>query len=292
MRSCGKKAGALAGCMPGAVTKRLLPIPALLVLAGCGAGAPVEPRAEDQVRLETVRVILVGDSTTAPKSGWGDAFCASASPDVTCINKAKGGRSTKSYREEGSWAEVQTILADQGDWSRTYVFVQFGHNDQPGKGSRSSDLATEFIPNLRGYVDDVRAAGAYPVVITPLTRRQFRNGMLDDKLSPWAAAARQAAAQAGAPLLDLASDSTFAVQTLGPVRAMEFAQAPAPQEVIDAAERTGTTIDAPKPNPGEPPRAYFDYTHLGPAGAEFFASMVAGEVRAGIPELALFFPAS
>ena len=53
----------------------------------------------------------------------------------------------------------------------TYVLIQFGHNDQPGKAERTTDLATEFPANLARYVDEVRAAGAMPVLVTPLTRR-------------------------------------------------------------------------------------------------------------------------
>ena len=58
-----------------------------LVLAG-QAGAAEAP----------IRVILVGDSTMASKSGYGDAFCARFTPDVSCVNLARGGRSTSSFR--------------------------------------------------------------------------------------------------------------------------------------------------------------------------------------------------
>jgi lysophospholipase L1-like esterase len=235
-----------------------------------------------------VRILLVGDSTVATRNGWGDAFCALAARTVTCVNLARNGRSSKSYRAEGLWAKVQGLMAAPGARRRTYVFIQFGHNDQPGKPGRSSDLATELIPNLERYVADARAAGATPVLITPLTRRTFQDGLLQDALSPWAAATRKAAAHTHAPLLDLASDSVFAVQTMGPVKAMELAQAPPPQVLIEAAAN-GTTIDAPKPPQGVH-GAFFDYTHLGPKGAALFAGMVREEVRSALPALARSFP--
>jgi lysophospholipase L1-like esterase len=206
------------------------------------------------------------------------------------VNLARNGRSSKSYRAEGLWAKALALMAERGPWRRTYVFIQFGHNDQPGKPGRSTDLATEFGPNLEGYVADARAAGATPVLITPLTRREFKDGLLQDSLSPWAAAARRAAAHAHASLLDLASDSVFAVQTMGPVRALDLAQAPPPQAQIDAAAN-GTTIEAPKPPEGAH-SPYFDYTHLGPKGAALFAAMVRGEVRTALPALATSFPES
>ena len=57
-----------------------------------------------------VRIILVGDSTTAPHNGWGPGFAALLKPDVTCVNLAKNGRSTSSYRAEGSWDDVMKLF--------------------------------------------------------------------------------------------------------------------------------------------------------------------------------------
>ena len=56
-------------------------------------------------------VYLAGDSTLAPGSGYGDALCGRFATSVTCRNMAKGGRSTMSYRDEGSWAEVLAELS-------------------------------------------------------------------------------------------------------------------------------------------------------------------------------------
>src|SRR5215470_8595697 len=58
----------------------------------------------------------------------GPGFCALATPEVTCTNEAKNGRSSSSYRAEGSWAKVMEEVKPG-----TYVLIQFGHNDQPGK---------------------------------------------------------------------------------------------------------------------------------------------------------------
>ncbi len=93
---------------------------------------------------DPIRIILVGDSTVAPNNGWGPGFCADVTPQVTCVNMAKNGRSTSSYRAEGSWDHVMEALKDNSRFHATYVMIQFGHNDQPGKEGRSTDLATEF----------------------------------------------------------------------------------------------------------------------------------------------------
>src|ERR1700688_3637923 len=146
-----------------------LPAMPFALLACAMAQTPPTP-------LPPVRIILVGDSTMAVKSGYGPGFCADVTPQVTCLNMAKGGRSTSSYRAEGSWAKVMDELQHAGEFQATYVLIQFGHNDQPGKPGRSTDLATEFPANLRQYVAEVKSAGAKPVLVTPLARRSFRDG--------------------------------------------------------------------------------------------------------------------
>jgi lysophospholipase L1-like esterase len=189
-----------------------------------------------------------------------------------------------------------------GGFIDTYVLIQFGHNDQPGKPGRSTDLATEFPANMKRYVEDVRAAGAKPVLVTPLTRRSFKDGKLVDDLGPWADAVRKVATETNTPLVDLHARSFAAVQAMGPVEAMKFAQRPPPPEVVEAG-KTGTTIGA-NPAPAAPGAAAtptvqnnaavepmgqaklsFDYTHLGPVGADYFAVQVADELAKVTPKL-------
>jgi lysophospholipase L1-like esterase len=94
----------------------------------------------------------VGDSTTAVIGGWGPSFCAKhVTSFIACVNLARGGRSSGNYRAEGSWDLALAEMSTPG-FVRTYVLIQFGHNDQPGKPGRSTDLATEFPANLRHYV--------------------------------------------------------------------------------------------------------------------------------------------
>jgi uncharacterized membrane protein YhhN len=61
---------------------RLLPLLTLL-LAGAAWSAPP---AHD-------RVILIGDSTMASSTGYGDALCAPHTPETASQNQARGGRS-------------------------------------------------------------------------------------------------------------------------------------------------------------------------------------------------------
>jgi pectinesterase len=204
------------------------------------------------------RVLLAGDSTMAPRNGYGDALCELLRPRVTCINLARNGRSTRTFRSDGSWERVTTLLADREANRDTYVFVQLGHNDQPEKAERSTDLETEYPANIARYVDEIEAAGARPVLVTPLTRRPFRDGALVNDLAPWADAVRRIAKARQLPLLDLNADSAAAVSRLGEVAADALAM--------------------------QPPD--FDHTHLGTEGAHFFARMVFDEIAKALPSLA------
>jgi lysophospholipase L1-like esterase len=282
---------------------------ALLLAAGlavgCAFGGGTEALAQTPVpspppHFNAIKIVLVGDSTTAVMGGWGPSFCARhVTSFAACINLARGGRSSGNYRAEGSWALALNEIKS-GGFNDTYVLVQFGHNDQPGKPGRSTDLATEFPANLKAYVEEIRAAGAKPVLVTPLTRRQFKDGKLIDDLGPWAQAARKVAAETGAPLVDLHADSSAAVQAMGAAEATRFAQRPPAAHVLEAA-RTGTTIAADTPAPGAPPaqnnaavepmgqaKLSFDYTHLGEVGADYFATIVTTDLAKAVPALRRF----
>ena len=271
----------------------------LLAVASVLAQAPAP--------LPPVRIILVGDSTMAVRSGWGPGFSKDVVPEVTFLNMARGGRSSGSYRAEGSWAKVIDVLKSNANFKATYVLIQFGHNDQPGKPGRSTNLTNEFPTNIRQYVVDVVSNGAKPVLITPLTRRSFKDGKVKNDLEPWADATKKVAADMGVPVLDLNADSVAAVQKMGPVEANTLAMAPPPPIVAESAA-SGNSIPAPKAavptnaasattnsiagvagnavveRKGEAAPA-FDYTHLGAKGSAFFARMVADELAKAVPDL-------
>ncbi len=269
-----------------------------LALALSAGAAQAQTAPQDRppaVPIKASKIILVGDSTTQVLSGWGGSFCAyHVTSFAACVNLARGGRSTYSYRAEGSWDLALAEMNARG-FAKTWVLIQFGHNDQPGKPGRSTDLATEFPANLRLYVQEARAAGAEPILLTPLTRRQFKAGKLERDLDPWAEAIRKVAAELKVPLIDLNRRSADAVEALGPSMANRFAQVPPAREVA-AAALAGTTIAnpvaavaqaLPQNNAAVEPlgdaRLAFDYTHLGPVGADFFSKMVADELAVAVP---------
>jgi lysophospholipase L1-like esterase len=229
-----------------------------------------------------VRFILVGDSTMANTSGYGDAFCARVNRANTCINLAKGGRSSGSFRAEGRWDEVEGLLRGAAAYSATYVLIQFGHNDQPGKPGRSTDLKTEFPVNMARYAQEVKALGGVPVLVTPLTRRTFKDGVLENNLAPWADVIRATAAAQKTPLLDLNAESYAAVQAMGQDEADTLAMVPRPAG-YDLPQPAG------KVEVAGAAKTAFDRTHLGAKGAAYFSRMVMEEFKRAMPEAAGYF---
>ncbi|MGC3970711.1 MAG: GDSL-type esterase/lipase family protein [Pirellulales bacterium] len=121
----------------------------LLVSALTKFASAAEPAAP-----QAIKVVLVGDSTVTDTAGWGGAFGELLQPPAVCVNHAKGGASTKSYYASNLW---KAALAEKPD----YLFIQFGHNDMPGKGPhRETDAATTYRENLKLMIGEARAKGA------------------------------------------------------------------------------------------------------------------------------------
>ncbi|UNU44734.1 rhamnogalacturonan acetylesterase [Sphingopyxis sp. YF1] len=272
---------------------RWLIAPALAAALAGGAQAQARERT-DAEPLAPYKIILVGDSTMAPHSGWGGAFCAKhVKSSVACVNAGRGGRSTRSYRQEGSW-DIALAEAKVPGYRATWVLIQFAHNDQSSRPERWTDETTEFPANLRRFVDEVKAAGATPVLVTPLTRREFRDGKLRNTLASWSDQVRGVAKAMDVPLVDLNALSARQAQEMGAETATKLAQeAPTPEEL--AAAKAGTTLPARPAPPAPPPiegngargqvTRKFDYTHLGDIGAEVTARLVTQALAQAVPGL-------
>ncbi len=158
-----------------------------------------------------VKIVLVGDSTVTDIAGWGAGFKLLLGGGAECVNLAQGGRSSKSYRNEGWWDKA---LAEKGD----YILIQFGHNDQPGKGpERETDPETEFCSNMKRYVEEARAMGAKPILVTSLTRRNFNpDGTIRRSLDEYVKVTKEVAADTKTPLIELHDRSVALAEKLGP----------------------------------------------------------------------------
>ncbi|WP_343611518.1 hypothetical protein [Novosphingobium sp.] len=121
------------------------------------------------------------------------------------------------------------------------------------------------------------------MLVTPLTRRMFRDGRLVNDLAPWADAIRTVAAEMKCALIDLNVDSATAVQAMGQTEADTLAELPrgsTPTDQTPARAQTEVNV-----LPTAQPRQSFDSTHLGRKGADLFAAMVARELAANVPEM-------
>lgn len=215
-----------------------------LLMMSAGAGGQRRP----------LKIVLVGDSTVATEGGWGPGFCKAMRANVTCVDLALNGRSSKSFIDEGAWAAA---LAVKGD----YYLIQFGHNDQKADAARHTDAEGSFQEYLRRYIADVRGIGAVPVLVTSLSRRTYRDGLVVEDLKAYADATKKVGADARITVVDLNGLSTAMLNGMTEADADGF-------DMVGHA-------DAPAENGGA---AKLDRTHLNPHGQEVFGRMVADQL--------------
>ena len=149
-------------------------------------------------------VFIVGDSTVKNGQGdgkgglwgWGDPIRFHFdSTKVNVENHALGGTSSRTFQTKGLWAEVLEKV-NPGD----YVLIQFGHNDGgsfnigrarasiKGIGEDSVTVTLEATGEdevvhsygwyLRKYINDTKSIGAIPIIITPIPRNDWKEGVV------------------------------------------------------------------------------------------------------------------
>ena len=127
----------------------------------------------------TISIYLAGDSTVqhykadSPKGGWGEFRQYYLSGNVQVINREIGGRRSTTFVEEGRLASILDVIK-QDDW----LFVQMGHNDaSKDKPERYTEPYTTYKQYLKMYVDGARQKGASPLLITPVARLHYKDGV-------------------------------------------------------------------------------------------------------------------
>ena len=248
----------------------------LVATTGCLITAlmPFIAQAQDEKatsiqKVDSVKIVLVGDSTVATGGGWGPGFCAVMKNNVDCEDVALNGRSSKSFIDEGAWTKA---LAIHGN----YYLIQFGHNDQKKDPTRFTDPETTFPATLRRYIADVRALGGTPVLVTSLSRRNYRDGQLIEDLTPYVEATKRVGAAEHVSVIDLNALSVAMLKTMTQEEADKF----------DA----GAHPDAKAENPGatnaQTSTVPLDRTHLNPYGQRVFGRIVADQLAKVQVELA------
>ena len=208
-------------------------------------------------------VYLAGDSTMAdkeikayPETGWGMPFKVFFDTTVTIVNKAKNGRSTKSFIAEGLWKSIANNLKE-GD----YVLIQFGHNDEvPTKKTYTPEA--DFKANLVKFIAETRDKKAQPILITPVARRKFdASGNIEETHAVYAGIVRAVAADQNVPLIDLDKESQAFIQKFG----------------LETSKLLFNHL-VPGENPNYPD-GKIDDTHFNELGARLMAQIVLNDIK-------------
>ncbi|WBL41888.1 rhamnogalacturonan acetylesterase [Algoriphagus halophytocola] len=235
------------------------------------------------------KIYLIGDSTMAdyslyegedymkdryPLMGWGQVFQPFMNKEnlkslqglvnadsVIVDDRARGGRSTRTFFEEGRWSAVYKEL-EAGD----LVIMQFGHNDAAVEKTERYVTVEGYKEYIRLFVTQTREKGATPIVLTPVARNYpWEDGHLQNVHGEYDSAAKEVAEELGALMIDLNQ------------RSMDFFSEKGQEFVTDNYFMNF--------GPGlyeAYPEGQKDNTHFQPAGAKAVAELV----LEGLKELA------
>lgn len=150
-----------------------------------------------------VTLFLAGNSTVVdeanePWCGWGQMFPLFFTSKVAIANYAESGEAANTFVSSKRFTKLLTKIK-KGD----YLFIEFGHNDQKQKGEGKGPY-TSYKSDLKYLVDEARAKGANPVLVTSMHRRSFdENGKVINTHGEYPNAVRLLAKEENVPLIDL-----------------------------------------------------------------------------------------
>jgi lysophospholipase L1-like esterase len=182
--------------------------------------APEAAGAKPTVYIASDSTVQTYDSGNYPQAGWGqtlykyfagaDSMVESATtagysqsrkyelPSSIIENRALGGRSSKSFIDEGKLDNILSSIKP-GD----YIFVQWGHNDATYTRPNRYVSSTDFHTYIQEYIDGAKQRGATPVLVTPVPRYSFTNGVCNISFGEYRQVMLDMAAQQNIPVLDL-----------------------------------------------------------------------------------------
>ena len=208
----------------------------------------------DTPKTGQVVLCLAGDSTVTYSQGYAAGLRAHCDQQLQIINRSRGGRTTTSFRNDGRWDDILKIKPD-------YVMIQFGHND-------GRDLAL-YERNLARFIDEARAAGIKPILVTPVSRRYWQeDGTIKDDLIEKVAVMHKLAAEKKVALMELHERAVDLYLKIGKERTDKWG--------------------LPKPDPANPKVTILDKTHFNAEGSAAMGKVVADELKRVVPELAKY----
>lgn len=194
-------------------------------------------------KIENVpTVFLCGNSTVVdqdyePWASWGQMIPRFFNDKVCFANYAESGESANTFIAAGRLKKILTQMK-AGD----YIFIEFGHNDQKQKGPGIGAYYS-YMTNLKIFIDEAKARGAYPVLITPTQRRSFgSDGKIIDTHLDYPDAMRWLASKEKIPLIDLHQMTRILYEAMGVEESKKaFVHYPAgsyPNQTKDFADNT------------------------------------------------------
>lgn len=218
-----------------------------------------------------ITLYMIGDSTMSikarkayPETGWGMPFAGFFDSTVKVDNRAKNGRSTRTFISENLWQPVFDNLQD-GD----YVFIQFGHNDESKEKTERYTTPGQYKANLTRFVKEARSKKAIPVLLTPVSRRRFdKEGNALETHTAYSPLVKEVATELNVLFIDMDAKSKALYQQMG----------------VENSRLLFLQL-----KPGEHPNypeGKDDNTHFNELGARLIAQMVLAEIRVIDPSLA------
>jgi lysophospholipase L1-like esterase len=229
------------------IRNALVPLLALFSLAPLLHADDARPVVDDSKATPAVAVnpnlptlFIVGDSTAnsnAPLRGWGSEIGAYFDASkINVVNRAIGGRSSRTFITEGRWDKVLAELKP-GD----FVLVQFGHNDvgdyhdpkakgRPSLHGEGEDTAQAFKADLktmetihtfgwymRKYAADAKAKGATVILLSMVPHKDWQDGkILRNEQETFVKWTKDAAQATGALYIDTNTIIAKGLEQLGP----------------------------------------------------------------------------
>ena len=218
-----------------------------------------------------ITIYMIGDSTMSikaprayPETGWGMPFAGFFDSTVKVDNRAKNGRSTRTFISENLWQPVFDNL-NEGD----YVFIQFGHNDESKEKTERYTTPDQYKENLTRFVKETRSKKAIPVLLTPVSRRRFdKEGNALETHAAYSPLVKEVAKALNVLFIDLDTKSKDLYQRMG----------------VENSRLLFLQL-----KPGEHPNypgGKDDNTHFNELGARLIAQIVLAEVKVIDPLLA------
>ena len=175
--------------------------------------------------INKINIFLAADSTVQSygldeknQGGWGEFLQDYLTDDVQVNNHAIGGRSSKTFVEEGRLHKIVEEMKE-GD----YLLIQMGHNDATAnKPERYTDPSTTYQNYLKMYVEGARKCQAEPVFITPVARLHCEKDQFINDFPEYCQAMKEIAKEENVVLIDLMEKSLTAFETIGYEEAFTF----------------------------------------------------------------------